>query len=89
MGWNILYIGSAFQARLGFRAMQFRETNNGQWRGKQHAVSTVLIIKGPPFNIRGVCVGGGGAKVFVVEKLFISTRLGGALNFSKLYHMFI
>ena len=33
--------------------------------------------------------GGRGAEVFVVEKLFISTRLGGAQHFSKFYHMFI
>ena len=33
--------------------------------------------------------GGRGAEVFVVEKLFISIRLGGAQNFSNFYHMFI
>ena len=32
----------------------------------------------PPFNIQG-----GGAGVFVAEKLFISTRLGGALKISN------
>ena len=58
MGWNILYIGSAFQVRLRSRALQFPETSNGHWRGKQHALSTALINKGPPFNIHG---GGGGA----------------------------
>ena len=82
MGWKILYIGSAFQVRLRSRALQFPETSNGQWRGKLHAVSTVLIIKGQPFNIRG-----GGADVFVVEKLFISTRR--AIFFSKFYHVYI
>ena len=67
-------------------ALHFPETCNWQWRGKQHSVSTVLIIKGPPFNIQG---GGGWANIFVADKLIISTRLGGALIFSKFYHMFI
>ena len=32
--------------------------------------------------------GGGGAEVFVVGKLFISTRLGGALIFFKISHVY-
>ena len=83
MAWAGIYSGSAFQLRLQSRALQFPETSNWQWRAKQHTVSTVLIIKGPPFNIHGW------GEVFVAEELFISTRLGGALNFSKFYHMFI
>ena len=53
MGWAGIYIGSDYQLRLRSRDMQFQEKSNWQWRGKQHAVSTVLIIKGPPFDIQG------------------------------------
>ena len=61
------YSGSAFQLRLLSRALQFPETSNWRWRGKQYSVSTTLIIKGPPLYIPGV-MGVGGAEVFVSEK---------------------
>ena len=40
----------------------------------------VWKVKGAPFNLQGL--GGGEARVFIADKLFISTRLGGALKIS-------
>ena len=56
MAWAGIYSGSAFQLRLRSRALHFPETSYWQWRGQQHSVSTVLIIMGPPFIVRGVGV---------------------------------
>ena len=36
-----------------------------------------MTVRGPPFNFQG------GAGVFVTDKLFIPTRLGGALKISN------
>ena len=47
-----IYSSSAIQLRLRSRDLQFQETCNWQWRGQQHSVSTVLLIREPPFNIQ-------------------------------------
>ena len=75
------YSGSAFQLRMRSRALQFLETSTWQWRGQQNLYQQFLslaLIRGPPFNLPG-----GGAEVFVAEKLFISTRLTETVKF---YH---
>ena len=50
---------------MRYRALQIPETSNWQWRGQQHLYQQFLSF---------------GATIQSPEKLFITTRLGGALK---------
>ena len=65
-------------------------TEHVKWSNIQFEIVLVIfqdnqLIRGPPFKLQGG--GAGGAGVFVADKLFISTRLFGALK--MLLHVYI
>ena len=63
----------------GWLCGERRSQQNKQVKQKAALQKAPYILRGPPFNLQG----GGGrgvARVFVTDKLFISTGLGGALK---------